>query len=136
MRLGSTGGGPQSHQPNASAELEEPLPRGNVALDGRKDIDPMPIVANRRDLLPKMNLYAGHLGDGYPLCGQLPNEEGLFIAAGYNGNGMPQCFGVGKAIAQMIRGEHAAVDPWVRERMDPGRFDELSAGAFDSSEAF
>ena len=34
-------------------------------------VDPMSIEADKRDLLPKMDLWQGHLGDGYPLCTDL-----------------------------------------------------------------
>ena len=44
-------------------------------------IDPMYIRANghdsKRDLFPKTNLYDGHLGDNYPLCGDLPDRHFL-----------------------------------------------------------
>jgi hypothetical protein len=32
---------------------------------------------SKRDLFPKTNLYDGHLGDGYPLCADLPDRHFL-----------------------------------------------------------
>ena len=45
------------------------------------------------------------------------------VAAGFCGHGMPQCFGVGKAVARMIEGgEHAAaVHPFSRDEASPAR---------------
>ena len=43
-------------------------------------LDPMEIVAEWRDLFPKMNLYKGHLGDGLPLCRDLPPR--MFLLKG------------------------------------------------------
>jgi len=44
----------------------------------------------------------GYTIDSNPLIGPLSDNE--FVAAGYTGHGMPQCFGAGKAIAEMIAG--------------------------------
>jgi glycine/D-amino acid oxidase-like deaminating enzyme len=40
--------------------------------------------------------------DGCPLCGPIPHRPNVYVAAGFSGHGMPQCFGVGKGIAQWI----------------------------------
>ena len=40
-------------------------------------IDPMKMVSRSRDRYPKMNLYDGYVGDGYPLCHDLPSKPFL-----------------------------------------------------------
>ena len=58
--------------------------RGNFEALGsvrpRNRIDPMEIVAEWRDMFPKMNLYKGHLGDGLPLCIDIPPR--MFLLKG------------------------------------------------------
>ena len=58
--------------------------RGNIERGGHvktNKLDPMQLKANgrdgKRDLFPKFNLYNGHLGDGYPLCADLPLKHFL-----------------------------------------------------------
>ena len=46
-------------------------------------VDPMKITASYRDRFPKLNLYDGYHGDGYPLCAQLPSKPFLRIGAKY-----------------------------------------------------
>ena len=46
-------------------------------------VDPMSIEADKRDLLPKMDLWQGHLGDGYPLCTDLAPRAFLRAGARY-----------------------------------------------------
>ena len=70
--------------------------------------------------------WTGVLGftrDGKPFVGPLPARPGVLVAAGFCGHGMPQCFGVGKAVARMIEGgEHAAaVHPFIRDEASPAR---------------
>ena len=36
------------------------------------EIDPMQLKASWRDVFPKMDLNDGYIGDGYPLCVDLP----------------------------------------------------------------
>ena len=59
-------------------------PRGNYEAQKvehpANNIDPMTIIPERRDLFPKMNLYKGHLGDGLPLCVDLPKK--MFLREG------------------------------------------------------
>ena len=62
--------------------------RGNIEPEdlGRLNhIDPMQIMSNgaatRRDLFPKINLYGGYLGDGEPLCADLPPRHFLSVGA-------------------------------------------------------
>lgn len=72
--------------------------RGNLeGSDGaatQNFVDPMRLKANgdsmawatvaRRDAMPKMNLYDGYLGDGYPLCSRLPPRQFLTTGARYS----------------------------------------------------
>ena len=58
-------------------------------------VDPMKIVPTKRDAFPKMDLYDGHIGDGYPLCVELP----------------PRAFLRKGARAQAARAAHWAQDP-------------------------
>ena len=44
------------------------------------NLDPMQIVPEYRDQFPKMDLYRGHIGDGYPLCVEFP--EKMFLRKG------------------------------------------------------
>lgn len=50
----------------------------------------------------------GFTADGLPLVGKLPESttgregKGEWIAAGFNGYGMPNCWGSGKALAEII----------------------------------
>lgn len=46
-------------------------------------IDPMLILANRHDRLPKIDLDDGYIGDGYPLCSDLPAQD--FLRKGVRG---------------------------------------------------
>ncbi len=47
----------------------------------------------------------GFTKDDNPLVGPLPHREGVYVVGGFNGDGMPKCFGSGKAIAEMISGK-------------------------------
>ena len=56
--------------------------RGNlINIDynnDRNDIDPMmEISVRQRDSFPKTKLGGGYLGDGYPLCTDLPRQHFL-----------------------------------------------------------
>ena len=46
-------------------------------------IDPMQLHADRRDPFPKTKLQGGYLGDGYPLCAELPARAFLLRGAKY-----------------------------------------------------
>ena len=46
--------------------------RGNTEVQTKNTVDPMAIVAEWRDRLPKMGLDTTYVGDGYPLCSDLP----------------------------------------------------------------
>ena len=53
--------------------------RGNIepATFWLNRIDPMRVTARYRDRFPKMNLYGGYIGDGYPVCVDLPSRSYL-----------------------------------------------------------
>jgi glycine/D-amino acid oxidase-like deaminating enzyme len=91
--------------------------------------------ANLRTILPKIfrrgwkdseapvvrKIWSGVMGftlDHMPLVGQLPNGmtgregDGEWIAAGYNGMGMPLCWGCGEAVAKMMLGQNNEVQEW------------------------
>jgi len=61
--------------------------RGNIeskhGLETLNYIDPMHIDPLKRDHFPKMDLYHGYLGDGYPLCTALPPQAFLRRGAKY-----------------------------------------------------
>lgn len=58
--------------------------RGNVEdVDTSNRIDPMRIVADYRDVYPKMGLDRNYIGDGYPLCADLPEKHFLMVGATY-----------------------------------------------------
>lgn len=46
----------------------------------------------------------GYSGDGYPLVGPVPGEDGLFLDVSFQGHGMVLCFLCANAVTQMIRG--------------------------------
>jgi len=47
----------------------------------------------------------GYTRDDFPHVGAVPGKPGQFIAAGFNGHGMPVIFLTGKAIAEMVLGK-------------------------------
>ena len=47
----------------------------------------------------------GYSADGFPLIGQVPNEDGLYLAASFQGNGMVLCFEVARALVAMMNEE-------------------------------
>ncbi len=55
--------------------------RGNQQLDNRRTpnrMDPMVIKPTWRDVMPKAKLKRnGYLGDGYPVCSELPERHFL-----------------------------------------------------------
>lgn len=44
----------------------------------------------------------GYSADGFPLIGQVPNEDELYIAASFQGLGMVSCFSSAKALVQIM----------------------------------
>lgn len=63
----------------------------------------------------------GYSCDNYPLIGQVEAGCDEWIAAGYSGNGMPQCFGAAKAVSEMITGRLPTGDKWI-PLFNPRRF--------------
>jgi glycine/D-amino acid oxidase-like deaminating enzyme len=64
----------------------------------------------------------GLTADRKPLVGRMPSRTGVFVAAGYNGHGMPQCFGVGRYMADMLAGgAEEELHPHIRT-LSPARF--------------
>lgn len=73
--------------------------------------------------------WSGVLGfttDGKPLVGPLPGRSNVFVGAGFCGQGMPQCFGVGKGLALMLEGtaeqQEEQVHPFLRTTANVARF--------------
>jgi glycine/D-amino acid oxidase-like deaminating enzyme len=54
----------------------------------------------------------GYSPDGFPFVGEIPNEEGLFISASFQGHGMVLCFLCAKALVQMMLGEDKGLEKW------------------------
>ena len=67
--------------------LTQPLPRANYegGADGSNvnTIDPMRMRMVYRDTLPKTDLLGGYIGDGHPLCEELPERAFLRRGARY-----------------------------------------------------
>ena len=66
----------------------------------------------------------GYSSDGFPLIGQLPGEDGLYIAASFQGSGMVLCFESASALFNIMNQNDKALDEWfpkafrvTRERM-------------------
>ena len=58
--------------------------RGNVeSADESNRIDPMKVDVHYRDIYPKMGLDRKYIGDGYPLCADLPTKHFLKAGATY-----------------------------------------------------
>lgn len=55
----------------------------------------------------------GYSADGFPLIGHIPGEEGLSIAASFQGHGMVLCFLCAKALTEILLGaDDKQLDPW------------------------
>jgi uncharacterized protein (DUF1800 family) len=57
--------------------------RGNIEVDSENRVDPMTIDETWRDRFPKMGLNRRYIGDGYPLCADLPDKHFLSKGATY-----------------------------------------------------
>ncbi|KAI2512165.1 Protein of unknown function (DUF1501) [Fragilaria crotonensis] len=57
--------------------------RGNIEIDSENRVDPMSIDETWRDRFPKMGLNRRYVGDGYPLCADLPDKHFLSKGATY-----------------------------------------------------
>lgn len=79
----------------------------------------------RKGEVPEVRkLWSGVMGftpDHLPWVGQIPKDvtgragDGEYIAAGFNGYGMPLCWGCGEAVAKMMMGKEAEVSEWLPE---------------------
>jgi len=65
--------------------FDRQLFRGNIESLSKyiNRIDPMRIHPQWRDIMPKADIYGGYIGDGYPLCVDLPRQQFLKIGARY-----------------------------------------------------
>ena len=55
----------------------------------------------------------GYSADGFPLVGPVPQEEGLYVAASFQGNGMVLCYLCAEAVTEMLFGvDDRALDAW------------------------
>ena len=66
----------------------------------------------------------GYSSDGFPLIGQMPGEDDLYIAASFQGSGMVLCFESAGALFEIMSHDDEALDQWfpkafrvTRERM-------------------
>jgi len=58
------------------------------SLSFTNEIDPMQMKASGHDSYPKMDLFGGYLGDGYPLCSDLSSTASLAAGAVYELEGI------------------------------------------------
>ena len=91
--------------------------RGNIenadgaANGGRNHLDPMRLVPGWRDGFPKLDLHGGYIGDGYPLCRDLPPRSFLRRGALYSYRGatvstsLQESYG-GAAVPLQTRARH------------------------------
>lgn len=66
--------------------LTRPYDRGNVeheAPGAPNDVDPLRLIMSHRDMFPKTDLTGGYIGDGFPLCTDLPDKFFLRRGARY-----------------------------------------------------
>ena len=54
----------------------------------------------------------GYSSDGFPLIGQLPGEDDLYISASFKGSGMVLCFDSARALFQIMNQDDEALDQW------------------------
>ena len=67
--------------------FERQLSRANTELEralSGNDIDPLRLYMRHRDMFPKTDLQGGYIGDGQPLCTDLPAQSFLRRGAAYN----------------------------------------------------
>ncbi len=73
----------------------------------------------------------GYSADGFPLVGQVPGEEGLYIAASFQGLGMVLCFHSATALVEMLsHGNERDMGEWFPKsfRLSPGRLQHTFRG--------
>ena len=54
----------------------------------------------------------GYSSDGFPLIGQMPDEDNLYIAASFQGSGMILCFESARALSEIMYQDDEALDQW------------------------
>jgi len=54
----------------------------------------------------------GYSPDGYPFVGQVGEEKGLWVCAGFQGHGMVMCIMCAKALIKMVMGRHEGLEEW------------------------
>ena len=54
----------------------------------------------------------GYSADGFPLVGQIPGEDDLYIAASFQGSGMVLCLESTRALAEIMNQDDEALDQW------------------------
>ena len=55
----------------------------------------------------------GYSADGFPLVGQIPEEQGLYVAASFQGSGMVMCFWSAMALVELLTGRDShELDQW------------------------
>ena len=57
----------------------------------------------------------GFSGDGFPFVGQVPKEEGLWVAASFQGHGMVLCWRIAEALVKMMQSEEQGLGDWFPE---------------------
>ena len=67
--------------------------RGNYENGGTNYFDPMQLKTGLRDQFPKTKLRSGYLGDGFPLCSDLPATHFLLKGTIYQYTGNVSTFG-------------------------------------------
>ncbi|RVH93046.1 FAD-binding oxidoreductase [Sinorhizobium meliloti] len=106
---------------------------GSTREEGRNipenDIDAVAhLAASAGDMVPALGrlrilrCFAGirtAICDGLPMVGRMPGVDNLFVAAGFEGDGI--CLGplTGRIVADLVRGEEPEIDV---SPFDPGRF--------------
>ena len=57
----------------------------------------------------------GYSSDGFPFVGEIPNMDGVFISASFQGLGMVLCFMCAKALVQIMHGQDEELKSWFPE---------------------
>ena len=79
----------------------------------------------------------GYSADGFPLIGQVPEAEGLYIAASFQGSGMVLSFSCAEALASIVanRGEDASLQLPKTFRLTKARFNYKFRGRLHTTTA-
>lgn len=78
----------------------------------------------------------GYSADGYPLVGQFPGEEGLWISASFQGHGMVLCWKCAEALVEMMEGrDEEELQGWFPEafRLTEERMAKRFQGSLDTT---